>query len=145
MTTFKYEAQSSSGAKMTGVIEAYDRLDAIAKIREQGGVVTKISETKKKEGGSFLGPKKISEKELSLVCSQFGIILSSGLPLVRTVELVANQTENKDLRLLLTEVAHDVAAGHSLSDSFQDRGTTLPVTFIETVRAEIGRASCRER
>ena len=135
MTTFKYEAQSSSGGKMTGVIEAYDRLDAIAKIREQGGVVTKISEAKKKAGGSLLGPKKISEKELSLVCSQFGIILSSGLPLVRTVELVANQTENKDLKLLLTEVAHDVAAGHSLSDSFQDRGTTLSVTFIETVRA----------
>ena len=62
MTTFKYEAQSSSGAKMTGVIEAYDRLDAIAKIREQGGVVTKISESTKKAGGSLLGPKNISEK-----------------------------------------------------------------------------------
>ncbi|MBR3290435.1 MAG: type II secretion system F family protein [Clostridia bacterium] len=136
MTTFKYEALSASGAKVNGSIEAYDKLDAIAKIRENGETVIKISEQKGMGILSMdIGGGKIKLPALSLLCSQFSIILSSGLPLVRAVELVANQTTDKTLRQLLYSVAGDVSAGHSLADSFEDRGPTLPTTFIETVRA----------
>ncbi len=137
MKTFKYEAMSPSGSKVSGIIEAYDKIDAINQIREQGQVVVKVAEAK--QGGLFGGGsasgKKFKAKELSLICSQFAIILKAGLPLVRTVELVGNQASDKNLKALLNEVAKDVSAGHSLGDSFAERGKTLPVTFVETVRA----------
>ena len=136
MTTFKYEALSASGGHVNGSIEAYDKLDAIAKIRENGDTVIKISEQKNLGILSMdIGGGKIKMSNLALLCSQFSIILGAGLPLVRAVELVANQTEDKTLRTLLHSVAGDVSAGHSLADSFEDRGPTLPTTFIETVRA----------
>ena len=67
-----------------------------------------------------LGGGKIKLPALSLLCSQFAIILGAGLPLVRAVELVANQTADKTLRSLLHNVAGDVSAGHSLADSFDE-------------------------
>lgn len=132
MKVFKYEAMSSSGSRVQGIIEGYDKNDAIAKVRDQGQVVVKIQE-QKSGGGSTNG--KVSDKVLALVCSQFKIILQAGLPLVRTVELVANQTADKTLKAILTEVQRDIEAGHSLAESFAERGKTLPNTFVETIRA----------
>lgn len=134
MKTFKYEAMSASGSRVQGIIEAYDRTEAIAKVRDEGQVVVKIQEQKASAFGSGANGK-VTAKNLSLMCSQFKIILKAGLPLVRTVELVAGQTSDKTLKAILTEVSHDIQAGHTLADSFADRGKTIPVTFIETIRA----------
>ena len=69
------------------------------------------------------------------MCSQFAIILGAGLPMVRAVELIARQTEDRRLKELLDQVAGDVAGGVSLAHSFETRSSVLPVTFVETVRA----------
>ena len=81
------------------------------------------------------GAKKIKAKELSLLCSQLSIELRAGLPLVRSLKLVAENAENKTLKSILEQVADDVHAGHGLADSFALRGPQLPNTFIETIRA----------
>ena len=132
MKTFKYEAMTESGSRIQGIMEAYDKTEAIAKIRDEGQVVVRIQEQKTGKG---IGGGKVNAKTLSLMCSQFKIILQAGLPLVRTVELVAGQTSDKTLKAILTEVSHDIQAGHTLADSFSERGKSLPMTFIETVRA----------
>lgn len=78
---------------------------------------------------------KIKERDLAVMCSQFAIILGAGLPMVRAVELIARQTEDRRLKELLDQVAGDVAGGVSLAHSFETRSSVLPVTFVETVRA----------
>ena len=55
--------------------------------------------------------------------------------MVRAVELIASQTEDRRLKELLNQVAGDVAGGVSLAHSFETRSSVLPVTFVETVRA----------
>ena len=69
------------------------------------------------------------------MCSQFSIILGAGLPIVRAVELIAEQTADKELKRILTETAEDVGAGFGLAQSLQNKGRNLPPTFIETVRS----------
>ena len=88
-----------------------------------------------REKNPVLGGYKIKEKELAVICSQFSIILTSGLPIVRCVEMVAAQTRTKELRRGLTKVAQDVSGGYSLAQSFENNVRGLPVTFLETVRA----------
>lgn len=136
MTTYKYEAISASGVPITGVIQAQDRSDAVIKLKETCTIVNKLTEVSDepdilKKAKS----QKINEKNLSLVCKQFAIILTAGLPIVRTCELVAGQTEDKVLRKILTDVAGDVQGGYGLANSFQLHGPKLPNTFIETIRA----------
>lgn len=136
MITYKYDAISYSGVKVNGVIEAKDENDAVAQLRETCSVINNLSQvTELKFLEKIAGQRKVNEKHLALVCEQFAIILTAGLPIVQTIELVAGQTEDKTLQQLLNGVAEDVSGGMNLADSFQKRGPSLPVTFIETIRA----------
>ncbi|MDO5111474.1 MAG: type II secretion system F family protein [Clostridia bacterium] len=137
MPTYKYKAISLDGAPVSGVMEAYDEYAAVDRIKETCAVVTRISEVRHaNEAKELFGPPKIKHKVLAMIASQFSIILTAGLPIVRAVELIAGQTSDRYMRRILQEVAADVAAGHSLAQSFENKGgVQLPSTFIETVRA----------
>ncbi len=133
MLTYKYNALSKNGAKVNGYIEAIDEFEAVSKIKETCSVVTNISEVKIKAATVYDG--KIDEKSLSIMCSQFSIILGAGIPIVRAVELIANQSDNKQLKKILTAVTKDVGNGYSLANSFEEEGPSLPKALIETVRS----------
>ena len=136
MTTYRYKGQTHAGAKVSGVVRAYDEFEAVAKLRETCAFVTKIEPVTERES-ALTRPVgfKLKDKELALLCSQFSIILGSGLGLVRCVEMVASQTRNKYIRRMLEKVAEDIGAGYSMAQSFENNAPYLPRTFIETVRA----------
>lgn len=137
MPTYKYEGAYASGEKVSGVVEAVSRTDAVNQIRQSCEIVLSIKEVPKSAARDPLSRlQKISAKSLSLTCQQFAIILKAGLPLVQTVDLVAEQCPDKNLSALLRQVSEDVSNGWSLSYSLEQRGAkSLPVTFRETVRA----------
>ncbi len=96
--------------------------------------------TEVKESDSFLsrdiGGTKIDMKAFTVMCSQFAIILKAGIPVARTVHLIADKTTDKVLHRILKQVADDVEAGRTVSDAFEERGgKLLPPTFIDTIRA----------
>ncbi len=137
MPTYKYEGAYASGEKVSGVVEAVSRTDAVNQIRQSCEIVLSIKEVPKSAARDPLSRlQKISAKSLSLTCQQFAIILKAGLPLVQTVDLVAGQCPDKNLSALLRQVSEDVSNGWALSYSLEQRGAkSLPVTFRETVRA----------
>ena len=121
----------------SGVVEALNRADAVAQIRQSCEVVLSLREVPKGAGRERMSHfHRIRAKSLALVCQQFAIILKAGLPLVQAVDLVAGQTEDKALGSLLRQVSEDVSNGWSLSYSLAQRGEgQLPITFRESVRA----------
>ena len=139
MAVFRYEGTSFSGQRMIGVVEAFDEFEALEKARATCRVVSKV--TPVKERSNFLtmevGSGRIKPKVIAIMCSQFATIISAGMSMSRCVELVADQTSDKGLKAILTEVADDdVSAGHSLATSFENKGgKKLPVLFYETIRA----------
>ena len=135
MQTYQYTAISRTGENVTGVVEAVDEYAAVTKIRESCITITKIRPVKAQAKSADLFPPHIKDKDLAMMCSQFSIILGAGLPVVRTVELIGEQTESKVLKQLLRETAADVSSGISLARSFERHDGLLPVAFIESVRA----------
>ena len=137
MPTYKYEGAYASGEKVSGVVEAVSQTDAVNQIRQSCEIVLSIREVPKAAARDPLSKlQKINAKSLSLTCQQFAIILKAGLPLVQTVDLVAEQCPDKNLSALLKQASEDVSNGWALSYSFEQRGAkSLPVTFRETVRA----------
>ena len=138
MAVFKYEGTSASGQKVHGVVEAFDEFEALEKAKATCLVVGKV--TPVKEQPNFLkmeiGSGKIKPKVISIMCSQFSIIIAAGMSTSRCVSLVAEQTSDKGLKAILEEVAQDVSSGHSLATSFENKGAAkLPVLFYETIRA----------
>jgi len=137
LNTYQYKAISKNGAKVSGVIEGYDEFDAVAKVKESCSYITDISKVREKSGllTMDIGSGKIKPKSLSIMCSQFAVLIRSGLSITRAVKLIADQTADKRLKKILVQVAEDVAAGHSLASSFESKGPGLPTTMIETIRA----------
>ena len=138
MTTYRYRGQSLDGAKVTGVIRAYDEFEAVSQLRDRCAFITKIEPVKEKQGNPLTRPvnTRIREKELAMLCSQLSILLSSGLTALRCLQMVATQTRNKQLRRALEKAAEEVGAGRSMADSLEsNREVRFPATFVETVRA----------
>ncbi len=137
MPTYKYEGAYAGGERVSGVVEAASRQEAVAQIRQTCEVVLSLKEIPKSfaQRPAAAVFQRISPKSLAFTCQQFAIVLKAGLPLVQTVDLVAGQSEDKALQRLLRQVSEDVSNGWSLSYSFDQRGGRLPVTFRETIRA----------
>ncbi len=136
MVTYKYKALSKGGIEVEGVIKAHNKNDAVIKLKAEYGIIVDI-----KEVASFdlfakeEGKGKVTDKDIALMCQQFSILLTAGLPIARTVELVGVRSDNKALKHILASVAEDVTAGYNLAGSFQARAINLPTSFIETIRA----------
>lgn len=137
MKTFKYTARNAdSDDVIEGVVQANTQDEAIAQIRAGSLIITSLDEvTATGNVNISLGSRRVKQKSLAIMCNQFAIVLRSGLPIVRAIELVAEQTDDKSLRRVLDGVASDVSSGLALGDSFERNGSNLPATFIQTVRA----------
>ena len=137
MPTFNYTGISSSGERVEGVVEAFDDIEAMEAARARCEIVSEVHLVKKT--GSFLhgdiGKPRLKANDLSIMCSQFAIILRAGMPIGGAMRIVADQSTNKYLKQVLTDVAEDVQAGHGLAYSFEAKGEYLPRVFIETIRA----------
>lgn len=123
---------------MSGVVDAFNESDAVTQIKNTCDVVLNITPVEEKAGllNMEIGGNKLNVKAFTVMCSQFAIIMRSGIPIGRTVKLIADKTTNKPLKKMLTSVASDVEAGRSLADSFAERGEKLlPANFVETIRA----------
>ena len=137
MNTYRYKAVSKQGAKVSGVVEGYDEFDAVSRIKENCAFVVDISQVKEKNGilTMELGSKRVKAKSLSVMCSQFSVLIHSGLSVNRIVDIISKQTSDKKLAKILVSVAEDVSAGHSLASSFESHSDSIPIALIETVRA----------
>lgn len=138
MISYKYSALSRDGAKVNGVVEAIDEIHAVEKIKEKCPIVLDINEVK--TGGVYdilnleIG-KKVDVKALSVMCSQFSIILSAGTPINTTLAMIASQTEDKKLKKMLENATEDVNHGSTVEQAFRKNYNGLPEVFLETIRA----------
>ncbi|MCH4153772.1 MAG: type II secretion system F family protein [Saccharofermentans sp.] len=138
METFKYYAQSVEGERRRGVIEAYDRFDAVSKIKVNFPIVLSIEQVKKTTLDNLLGHsvgKVVTSKYLSVACQQFAIILKAGIPIGQCVRMIADQTKNKQVRNELLKAADDITQGNGVAKSFEKNCPDFPITFFETVRS----------
>ncbi len=137
MKTFKYRAIAQDGSTVNGVIEAYDEFEAMNEIHKTCTVVEDIRPVRKERriNIDINEPLWVSNKTLALTANQFFIMLKAGLPMTRTIELIADQCDDKLMRRILRASAADVAAGYSLAGSLEKNGKKIPAVFIETVRA----------
>ncbi len=139
LVTYKYSGISPDGQKVSGVVEAFNEMDAVNRIKQSCKVVLKVSEVKEEKPGLLnmeIGGEKLNNKAFTVMCSQFAIILKAGIPISRTVHLIAEKTTDKPLKRMLKKVAEDVESGRSLAAAFEERGSKLlPQIFIETIRA----------
>src|SRR3954471_15529867 len=114
--TFTYKARDKSGNLVNGPLQADNEGLVLDRLRQMG--YTPLEASKKSKGMNLeinLRPGKVKLKELAVFSRQFATMVNSGLPILRALAILADQTEGKELTSVLTAVRLDVEQGSSLS------------------------------
>ncbi|AAC07273.1 type II secretion system F family protein [Aquifex aeolicus] len=120
MKEFVYEGYKE-GRKLSGKVRARDEVEAFKKLISEGVKPISIHEEKKKLSFKFF-KKRVGEEELGFSLIQLSLLLSSGIPLTRALELVSSQTENENLKNAFFQVKEYVEKGYSLAEAFKRTG-----------------------
>lgn len=136
--TFRYEAIDGSGSRVKGRIEADSADAAAARLSAQGRTATRIDATGsglQREIHLVPGGGKPSHRELTLFVRQFATLLGSGVPLVRSLAVLAEQAERPALARAIDGLRQEVVAGRALSQALAAQGATFPPILQHMVRA----------
>ncbi|HWN55429.1 MAG TPA: type II secretion system F family protein [Methylomirabilota bacterium] len=134
MAVFTYSGRGTGGT-MTGEIEAPDRTSAVGELRKRAILVTKIQERAGGKSPSKAGGK-VKDKEMAIFTRQFSTMIDAGLPLVQCLNILAEQSESKNLRDVTGRVARSVEQGSTLADALRRHPRTFDDLFTNMV--EVG-------
>jgi type IV pilus assembly protein PilC len=135
-TTFDYKVRDKSGNLVTGQLIGDSETLVLQKLRDQG--MTPVEVKKASTGLKMeinLRPGRVKLKELAVFCRQFATMVNSGLPILRALTIIADQTESKELAKVLTQARMDVEQGSSLSGALQKHPKAFNDLFVAMVRA----------
>lgn len=137
METFSYKAVDASGKDVKGTVDAESRDEAVRKIKEQGFLPVSVG----KQGAldkdvdiSFIGKKKVPARDMSVFCRQFASILKAGVSVINALEMLGEQTENKNLKAAIINTQASVEKGENLSDSMR-QNEEFPSILVDMVKA----------
>ncbi|MGH9268484.1 MAG: type II secretion system F family protein, partial [Acidimicrobiales bacterium] len=139
--TYAYRVRDRQGKLLEGTIEAESTTLVANKLRQMGYVPIAID---RKDESAFkkelkLFGQKVKLKDLAIFSRQFATMINSGLSLLRSLYILADQTENKMLARVLVEVRQDVEKGASLSQALNKHPKVFSRLYVSMVRAgEIG-------
>jgi type IV pilus assembly protein PilC len=135
MASFHYTAQTPTGTVVTGDFEASTREAALELIAKQK--LKPISITQSKSSGKKLsfGGNKVKSKDLVIFTRQLSTMVSAGVPLLRALTTLAEQSDSKGLQRALAMVMKDVQGGASLGDAFAKHPRIFNDVYVNMVRA----------
>lgn len=132
MPPFTYSARALNGEILTGEIDLPSREEVIAYLRRQRLVPIAVR-AKPKEISLPLGG--IKTRDIVVFTRQFATMINAGLPLVQSLAILAEQTENPRFRKVIAEVQHDIEAGQTLADALRKHPKVFSELYVNMVAA----------
>lgn len=131
-----YKAIAKDGHIVTGTVQAASRDDLVASLRKQNLRPLTIVVDKGAAKGKFLAPsQKVKLQDLVIFTRQLSTMISAGVPIVRCLSALQNDSESEYLRTVLASVTKDVEAGHPLADAFAKYPKVFSEVYVNMVRA----------
>lgn len=138
--TFAYAGRTNAGKLVKGKLDAPSEGAVVVRLRAMGLSPVSIQESSAGTGLqkeiSIPGFQRVVKlKDLAVMSRQMATMIGSGLSLLRTLNILADQTDSKRLREILGQVRDDVEDGTSLSAAMAKHDVDFPPLMISMVRA----------
>ena len=133
MTTFAYVATDVNGKKVKGTEMAEDSVELIDKLRQKGLYCTSYKDASKNKAADV--KFKFKTKDLSFFCRQLAAMLTSGVSLVKALQILQAQSENKKQKQVLLDIYEEVQKGRSFSEAIATKPGVFPSLFVSMVGA----------
>jgi type IV pilus assembly protein PilC len=129
--SFSYTAKDAAGNVRKGVLTAADEQEFLARIREKGMYVTDYKERQ----SNTKTIKKFRTKDLAFATRQMAAMLTSGLTLVKALDILCKEQESEAARNVWRDVYENVQKGESFSDALEVHGSVFPTLMTSMVGA----------
>src|SRR5438067_13505014 len=141
MPTFAYSGRTRGGQNVSGE-RAADTMDAaVAALRREQIMVTRITPAKakeeagaKKEKVGKIG-KRVAAKNLAVFTRQFSVMIDAVLPLVQCLDILGSQEEDRNFAAVILQTRSDVESGASLADAMRKHPKTFDSLFTNMIAA----------
>ena len=143
MPKYKVEAIDAKGQGFTDVIDAKDENEANATLRAAGYHVTKISlhkdrtaeKKKKNKSGKTFSFGRVNSKILRDFTRNLSILQDAGLPILRSLNILMQQSKPGALRNALIDVCNEIESGSSLSESMAKSPKAFNRLYVNMIKA----------
>lgn len=144
MPTFQFEAiDATTGKEIRDVIEAPTEAEAQTTIRQMGYMVTKLKVAKAKKGGAAAKKKdgrsfamgKAKTKDITLFTRQLSILQDAGLPIMRSLKVLAEMQKPGALKNALLDVTEEIEGGATLSEAMSKCPKAFDRLYCNMIRA----------
>jgi type IV pilus assembly protein PilC len=134
MAMYEYTAKNAtSGQILKGQLDVPSKDEVIAYLRKNRMILVSVREAPRSINISFGGG--IKTRDVVIFTRQFSTMINAGLPLVQSLNILAQQTENKALQTVTKAVVYDVEAGNTLADALDKHPKAFTKLYVNMVAA----------
>ncbi len=140
MPIYQYKGVNSYGEKRKGKIDAVSEAAAHAQLKKMRITPSLLKEAPKDLFGdiAFFQPK-VTGKDVVIFTRQLSTMIDAGLPLVQSLEILANQQENSTFKKILKECQSDVETGSTIAEAMKKHPEVFDNLFCNMIDAgEVG-------
>ena len=137
MPIFAYSGRTRGGQTVTGERMAESADAAVAALRRDQILVTRIDQSKAKAEPkpNAMKAKGVPSKNLAIFTRQFSVMIDAGLPLVQCLDILGKQEPHKHFSAAILKVREDVEAGAALADAMKKHPKTFDALYSNMIAA----------
>jgi type IV pilus assembly protein PilC len=135
--TFAFEAVDLSGVPTTGELEAESKAQVAEQLRQRGLVVLEVSEKSSPINVEdvFRRFKGVPMRDLAVASRQFATLVASGMPMLRALGTLEQQTEDPEISEAIDSIRRDVESGASLGQAMERKPRVFDRLYRAMVRS----------
>jgi type IV pilus assembly protein PilC len=135
MATYVFKAMDLAGVPAKGEVEANSKQDVANQLKERGLIVVDIASKYKSREINIALFERVTANDLAVASRQLATMVSSGMSILRAINVLETQTESKKLKETFTSVSRDIEAGLLLSDALARHPKVFGPLYVAMVRA----------
>ncbi len=132
VVTYSWKGVSRDGRRTSGELRGVSSAEIRAQLKAQGVIPKNV---RKKSAPLFTSEKKIKPMDIAMVTRQIATMLTAGVPIVTTLELLGKGHEKPKMRELLATIVNDVQSGIPLSDALRPHRIHFDDLYVDLVAA----------
>src|SRR4051794_27215082 len=136
-TTFSFRAMDLAGTATAGELEADSKSQVSEQLRQRGLIVLDVSEKSNplQLEDIFRRWKSVDMRELAVFSRQFATLVESGMPMLRTLSTLEEQSKDEEIKEAVAGMRADVEAGSTLEQAMERHPKVFDRLFRAMVRA----------
>jgi len=135
MPIYEWEGKTLKGETRKGTLKVDSEATLRTSLRKDGIILLKAKQKKAESKEKYNPKKKIKPMNIVIFTRQLSTMITSGLPLVQSLDILSNQMEDKDLKGIVKEIKEKIETGSRFADALRDYPQCFDALYVNLVVA----------